>query len=162
MRYKEQRLSDLVNGGGRRRRPEEERSEKGPNGRPGTKPEAVIIDMDGTVENWDGSPNPPGIEYVLHHHAQGRVIIALTARDHDWSYHHTHEWLTRHLQIPFVGPFCRPDDDERWACDFKRDVYYQLSSFYNIVGAVDDNEHVLEMWRSIPGLEVVQVDYTYE
>ena len=153
------RFMDLT--GKRRRRPEEERSEKRPDGRPGTKPQAVIVDMDGTVENWDGRPNPPGIDYVHRHHAEGRVIIVLTARDHDWSYSHTHDWLVNHLPVPFVGPFCRPDDDERYASDFKRDIYERLSHVYDIVSVIDDNQHVLDMWLSIPGLEVVATDYTY-
>lgn len=132
-----------------------------PNGRPGTRPEAVIIDMDGTLENWDGHPNPPGLEYAERHHSEGRVLIILTARDHEWSYRHTHDWLVKHLDIPFVGPICRPADDQRYACDFKRAVHDQLSSVYDIVSAIDDDNYVLEMWRSIPTLEVVETGYTY-
>lgn len=129
-------------------------------GKPGTKPEAVIIDMDGTMENWDGKPNPPCVEYVDHHHAQDRVIIVVTARDHDWSYQRTHKWLRDHMTVPFVGPICRPNDDERYACDFKRDVYERLSHVYDIVSAIDDDNYVLAMWRSIPGLEVVATNYS--
>lgn len=131
------------------------------NGTPGTKPQAVILDMDGTLENWDGKPNPPGVDYVNHHHSQDRVIIVITARDHDWSYERTHKWLKNHLTVPFVGPICRPNDDERYACDFKKDVYERLSHVYDIVGAIDDDSYVLAMWRSIPGLEVVETGYTY-
>lgn len=133
----------------------------GPNGKPGTRPQAVIIDMDGTLENWDGHPNPPGLEYAKKHHAEGRVLIILTARDHDWSYQRTHDWLVKHLDIPFVGPICRPNDDERYACDFKRHVHDQLSAVYKIVSAIDDDNYVLQMWRSIPGLEVVETSYSY-
>lgn len=133
----------------------------GPNGKPGTRPQAVIIDMDGTLENWDGHPNPPGLEYAQRHHAEGRVLIILTARDHEWSYQRTHDWLVKHLDIPFVGPICRPADDGRYACDFKRAVHDQLSSVYEIVSAIDDDNYVLEMWRSIPGLEVVETSYSY-
>ena len=138
------------------------RSRFRPNGTPGTKPQAVILDMDGTLENWDGKPNPPGVEYVNHHHSQDRVIIVITARDHEWSYQRTHKWLKDHLAVPFVGPICRPSDDERYACDFKKDVYERLSHVYDIVGAIDDDNYVLGMWRSIPDLEVVETGYTYE
>jgi len=130
------------------------------NGTPGTKPQAVIIDMDGTMENWDGKPNPPAVDYVNHHHAQDRVIIVVTARDHDWSYQRTHKWLRDHMTVPFVGPICRPNDDERYACDFKKDVYERLSHVYDIVSAIDDDNYVLAMWRSIPGLEVVATNYS--
>lgn len=134
----------------------------GPNGKPGTRPQAVIIDMDGTLENWDGKPNPPGLEYALKHHSEGRVLVILTARDHEYSYRHTHDWLVRHLDVPFVGPICRPADDGRYACDFKRAVHDQLSSVYEIVSAIDDDHYVLDMWRSIPGLEVIETSYSYE
>lgn len=131
-------------------------------GRPGALPQAVIVDMDGTLEDWHGGPNDPGLEYVQWHHAQGRVIVILTARDQSWGHGPTHRWLRRHLgDIPFVGPICRPDGDGRWAADFKRDAYEVLSQLYNIVGAIDDDEHVLEMWRGIDGLEVVATSYSH-
>jgi hypothetical protein len=62
--------------------------------------------------------------------------------------------------VPFVGPICRPNDDERYACDFKKDVYERLSHVYDIVSAIDDDNYVLAMWRSIPGLEVVATSYS--
>jgi hypothetical protein len=132
-----------------------------PNGKPGTKPEAVILDMDGTLENWDGWPNSHAMEYAQAHHDQGRVLIVITARDHEWSYKRTHDWLRDHLHLPFVGPICRPADDERYACDFKKHVYEQLSAVYDIVSAIDDDGYVLGMWRSIPGLEVIETSYDY-
>lgn len=132
-----------------------------PNGTPGTKPEAVILDMDGTLENWDGHPNPHAFEYAQAHHDKGRVLIIITARDHEWSYSRTHDWLRKHLHLPFVGPICRPADDERYACDFKKHVYDQLSVVYDIVGAIDDDDYVLGMWRSIDGLDVVETKYDY-
>jgi len=132
------------------------------NGKPGTRPEAVIIDMDGTLENWDGQPNPPGLEYAQRHHDEGRVLIILTARDHEWSYQRTHDWLKKHIHMPFVGPICRPADDERYACDFKKAIYEQLSSVYTIVSAIDDDVYVLDMWRSIPNLDVVETNYSYQ
>lgn len=133
-----------------------------PNGTPGTKPEAVILDMDGTLENWDGWPNPHAMEYAQKHHDEGRVLIIVTARDHEWSYKRTHDWLRNHLHLPFVGPICRPADDERYACDFKKHVYDQLSVVYDVVSAIDDDDYVLGMWRSIPGLEVVETNYDYQ
>lgn len=133
-----------------------------PNGKPGTKPEAVILDMDGTLENWDGFPNPHAMEYAKDHHAAGRVLIIVTARDHEWSYKRTHDWLRRHLDLPFVGPICRPADDERYACDFKKHVYDQLSVVYDVVSAIDDDDYVLGMWESIPGLDVVRTNYDYK
>lgn len=129
-------------------------------GKPGTRPEAVILDMDGTLEDWDGYPNDHAMEYAREHHAQGRVLIIVTARDHKWSYKRTHDWLRKHLDLPFVGPICRPADDQRYACDFKKHVYDQLSVVYDIVSAIDDDHYVLSMWRSIPGLDVVATSYS--
>jgi hydroxymethylpyrimidine pyrophosphatase-like HAD family hydrolase len=126
----------------------------------GTRPEAVIVDMDGTLENWDGRPHSEGLSYVQHQHAQGRVIIIVTARDHETCYQRTHAWLTRNLTIPFVGPFCRSRDDQRYASAFKEDVFRRLSHLYKIVSAIDDNKHVLNMWRSV-GIEAVETAYDY-
>lgn len=142
--------------------PVSHRSRFRPDGTPGTKPQAVILDMDGTLENWDGHPNPVAMEYAERHHSEGRVLVIVTARDHDWSYQRTHDWLRKHLHLPFVGPICRPNDDERYACDFKKAIYDQLSAVYDIVSAIDDDHYVLGMWNSIEGLEVVATGYDYQ
>ena len=126
----------------------------------GSKPEAVIVDVDGTIENWDGRPHTDGMAWVNQQHAAGRVIIVVTARDHGNAYQRTHAWLTRNMTVPFVGPFCRSDDDPRYASAFKQDVHRRLSHLYKIVAAIDDNLHVLNMWRSI-GVEAVQTAYDY-
>lgn len=121
----------------------------------GDKPEAVIVDMDGTLENWDGSVNDDGMAYVHEHHAAGRVIVIVTARDHETCYARTHRWLTEHLAVPFVGPFCRTLTDPRYASAFKQDVCERLSHLYRVIGAIDDNPHVLAMWREI-GVDAVR------
>lgn len=121
----------------------------------GVKPEAVIVDVDGTLENWDGVHNKLGMEYVREQHALGRVIIVVTARDHETSYNRTHAWLKANLPVPFVGPLCRSLTDRRYASAFKQDVFERLSALYEIVGAIDDNEWVLDMWREV-GVEAVQ------
>jgi hypothetical protein len=129
---------------------------RGDKSRPGTRQTAVIVDMDGTIDDL-GRPNAFGMSYCRQMHKAGHVIIIVTARTHSIDYERTHRWLIRNMQdLPFVGPICRAKDDMRFACDFKRAVYQSLSGVYEIIGAIDDDRHVLQMWRSIAGLEVVE------
>lgn len=117
--------------------------------------EAVIVDMDGTLENMDGSINDAGMAYVEEHYRCARTIIVVTARDHEHSFDYTHEWLRHFMPVPFIGPFCRAIGDRRHAVEFKRDVHAHLSGLFEIVGAIDDNPFVLEMWSKL-GLKTVQ------
>lgn len=114
-----------------------------------TLPEAVIVDMDGTLQNRDGSHNHHGLAFVREHHAADRTILVVTARDHEWSYWYTREWLDAHLGVPFVGPFCRPMSDRRHCTEFKRAIHLQLSTDYQIVAAIDDNPFILGVWRDL-------------
>ncbi|MGB5794430.1 MAG: hypothetical protein WBH51_01405 [Mycolicibacter algericus] len=125
----------------------------------GTRPPAVIVDIDGTLEDWNCLPHPETLKWVKRQHDAGRVVLIVTARDHETDYKRTHAWLKRHLHVPFVGPFCRSYDDLRYASEFKRAVYKQLSGLYEIVGAAEDNRHVIAMWKA-QGLEVLETDYT--
>jgi len=133
---------------------------------PMKKPEAFIFDMDGTLENYNSRPITKGMELLHSQHELGRVIIILTARDHEFAYHYTHDWVSRELgqyAIPFVGPFLRNLEDQRYACDFKLDVYQRLSGLYEIVGAADDDNYVLDMWHRVkkdrPDFEVHRLEY---
>lgn len=118
--------------------------------------EAVIVDMDGTLQNSDGSHNEHGLAFVREHHAANRAILVVTARDHEYSYHHTREWLDEHLGVPFAGPFCRRISDRRHCTEFKRAVHLRLSAKYEIVAAIDDNPFILGVWRQVGIPTVVQ------
>lgn len=121
---------------------------------PGSRPTAVILDMDGTLD-VAGKPGKPGMRWARRMHRAGHVLIVVTARTQEYEYERTHAWLIRNMRdkmkpMPFVGPFCRSKDDMRFACDFKKAVYDMLSNTYDIIGAIDDDRWCLQKWRTIP------------
>lgn len=113
----------------------------------GTKPEAIVLDIDGTLETWGATIKADTLEWIDKHVKAGRVLIVITARTHDYDYQRSFNWLVRHLPYPFIGPFCRVHDDDRYASEFKREVAEALSQLFTIVGAAEDNHHVNAMWR---------------
>lgn len=123
------------------------RSGAGFTGPAGSKPQAVILDIDGTLEDWGSVPSPAVIDWCRDHHAAGRVLIVITARTHEHDYRRSFDWLVRHLPFPFIGPFHRGADDPRYASEFKKELAEHLSAIYTIVGAADDNRYVNAMWR---------------
>lgn len=130
----------------------------GANANKGTRPTAVLVDMDGTIDDC-GKPNKFGIDYVRRMHKAGHVIVIGTARTHEVEYERSHKWLVRELShkygIPFVGPYCRSRDDMRFACHFKKALIETLSGVYTFVGAIDDDRWCLSELRTIKDLDVV-------
>ena len=125
----------------------------------GTRPTAVILDMDGTLEDYLGRPLVQGMKFARRAHREGHILVIITAR-HPGEYQRTHDWLVDNLGLPFVGPICRASDDPRLASYFKRDLHDTLSAIYEFVGAADDNRHVIAEWRTIPGFDVEHVNPT--
>lgn len=117
----------------------------------GTRPTAVIVDMDGTLDTETGR------KWALEQHRKGHIIIIVTARDQKYDYRRSFDQARNRLGpgVPFIGPFCRASDDMRFACDFKLHVYQSLSLIYDIVAAIDDDRWVLATFAKIPGLEAV-------
>jgi hypothetical protein len=117
----------------------------------GTKPEAVILDIDGTWLDWGNKVNPTTLAWVEKHHAAGRTIIVITARTHEWEYESSWDMLAHTMPCAFVGPICRSETDPRYAPEFKREAMEAMSAIYHIVGAADDSRYVntmLEWWAN--------------
>jgi hypothetical protein len=113
----------------------------------GIKPEAVILDIDGTWLDWGNKVNPTTLAWVKKHHKAKRTIIVITARVQEWEYQSSWDMLAHTLPCAFVGPICRSDTDPRYACEFKRETMEALSNIYHIVGAADDAPDVNTMLR---------------
>lgn len=115
-------------------------------GTAGSRQKAVILDIDGTLQGWGSSADSKVMKWVKEQYDKGYVLIVVTARDEgmqDTSFN----WLMHHLPFPFVGPFCRSDDDPRYASEFKRELCEHLEGIYQIMGAADDNKFVNDMWK---------------
>lgn len=140
----------------------------------GFRRKAVIVDVDGTLADVRGirhhvltkpkdfdafhaaaadvPPNQQAIDFCNRAHADGCVIVVVTARLDKWA-DSTAAWLHRHLDVPFDGPFHRADGDFRPDIQVKRDIHKYLSRHYDIVGAIDDNPNVIIPVDVVPGWE---------
>lgn len=134
--------------------------------------EAVIVDVDGTLCDvssvrhfvaqrpkdfqsfHSGSlscpPHTTVLDEVRAHHRAGRTIVVVTARMYQWE-DSTRAWLDQHLDVPYVGPFMRGDNDFRADVEVKRDIHAILIRDYGhrIVHAIDDNPSILALWAEL-------------
>jgi tRNA uridine 5-carbamoylmethylation protein Kti12 len=136
---------------------------------------AVLVDLDGTValkDRADGSrgwheydrvgedlPNPRVIEMVnLIHEADHAEILFLSGRK-DSCREQTREWLRKHVGAWTEGCWLhmRRSDDNREDSIVKHELFdAHVRDHYDVVGAFDDRDRVVAMWRAI-GLQVYQV-----
>jgi len=106
--------------------------------------DTVIVDIDGTLRDWDGSIVEKGMAFAQRHHDLGHVLAIASLRD-DVS---ARAWLADSFPLPFIGPFCRPAGDQRGGPVFKYDVACALlREGYNVVGAVDNDPMTCWMWH---------------
>jgi hypothetical protein len=143
-------------------------------------PEAVIVDMDGTlcdvtgirhyVMRGPGEPRdfehfhlasvfcPPTadvVEWVEQQRALGRAIVIVTARRGRWL-RYTRMWLQKH-GIDYTAMYMRPEDDDRKDYLVKRDIFEMISRRFHVVAAIDDNPSVLALWSDLGIPTVVEV-----
>jgi predicted kinase len=134
---------------------------------PGT-PEAVIVDIDGTVALMDGRgpfdehrvhedrPNEAVIRAVRAMHAAGNLVIFCSGRT-DACYEATVEWIREHVDITYEALFMRKSGDQRKDSIIKAEIFDEhIRRNYTIVGVFDDRLQVVRKWREI-GLPVFAV-----
>lgn len=150
------------------------------------KPTAFIYDVDGTIvdvssirhhvlsgllpdgtykrsKNFDAfhteAINCPVIEesvtLIRKYEAEGHLPLAVTARSQKYG-RHTGFFLAMH-NIPSYAMFMRRNGDHRLDSLVKRDFWEVISSRFEIVGAIDDNPSIVELWEDvgIPNVHVV-------
>ena len=88
------------------------------------KPSAVLVDMDGTLAIitdrspyshrgvLKDKPNQPVIDVARALAAAGNRLVIVSGRS-ELAREETKLWLTRHLGVPFDGPFMRAEGDDR-------------------------------------------------
>jgi hypothetical protein len=118
-------------------------------GKTGSKQEAIILDIDGTLTTWGAGFDKDTLKWCeKHYKANGDIVfIVVTARDHEYMYESSFNTLMRGFPYAFIGPFCRAKDDPRYASEFKRELCVDLSAIFDIIGAADDNKQVIDMWK---------------
>src|SRR5690349_9542591 len=131
-------------------------------------PEAVLVDIDGTVAlmtgrspyDWsrvgEDAPNPAVIAAVRAMHAAGNAIVFCSGRDAECR-EETEAWLELFVGVPYEALFMRPAGDSRKDSIVKREIFdQQIRDRWRVVGVFDDRQQVVRMWRAL-GLTVFQV-----
>lgn len=130
-------------------------------------PNAVLVDIDGTVAKMSGrgpfdwhrvdedSPNQPVIDLVRILSDEYKIIF-FSGRD-EVCRNKTKTWLENVTRIFGAELFMRPENDNRKDAIVKRELFDQyIRGKYNISLVLDDRDQVVEMWRSL-GLTCLQV-----
>jgi hydroxymethylpyrimidine pyrophosphatase-like HAD family hydrolase len=132
------------------------------------RPSAVIVDIDGTLaiitdrNPYDtrgvlkDKPNTPIVEVTRALHAAGHTIVIVSGRSEE-ARTDTEAWLTKHLRIPFEGPYMRRENDARKDAVIKREIYRELiEPSYDVLCVLDDRDQTVRGWRKL-GLTCLQV-----
>lgn len=136
-------------------------------GTPGA-PKAWIVDIDGTLAHMQGrSPYSVGddlledtvdetvLELVRLLNLSGHIIILMSGRD-DAARDVTRRWLADH-GVPWNVLLMRPEGNRDKDFDVKARLFDQhVRDRYDVVGALDDRDQVVKMWRGM-GLKTLQV-----
>ncbi len=134
----------------------------------GDLPEAVLVDIDGTVALMDGRspydmtrvsqdrPNRAVITAVRAMHAFGHHIVFCSGRTDD-SRADTERWLATHVGVPYQALFMRKTGDTRKDSIVKAEIFdREIRHRWAVTGVFDDRAQVVRMWRAL-GLTVFQV-----
>lgn len=132
------------------------------------KPEAIIVDLDGTLADmtgirtpfeWDkvinDNPRQEIIDMVLGYHTMCYEIIVCSGRDGVCE-SDSRQWMIKH-NIPVDAFFIRKEGDTRKDTIIKEEIFWnQIADNYNVKAVIDDRPSVCRMWREL-GLNVMQV-----
>lgn len=129
-------------------------------------PDAMIVDMDGTLALLNGRnpydasncerdlPNQPVLETVRKWQSSINVIV-LSGRTDNYQ-PQTEKWLQRY-EVKYTNIYMRKNGDQRKDSIIKEEFYRQhIEGKFNIRFVLDDRQQVVDMWRSL-GLTVFQV-----
>lgn len=129
-------------------------------------PEAIIADMDGTLVRVDGirpllngpgrfhsfhmasvdcPPNQWVIDELRAHHAAGRAVLIVTARQARYR-HVTAWWLALH-DVPSDAMWMRATNDSRPDHVVKAEILAKIRREWEPVRAYDDRPEVVEVWE---------------
>jgi predicted kinase len=127
-------------------------------------PEAIIVDIDGTVASHEGVRGPYDttkyhldeprwdVIKVVQDYAYRNIpkkILFVSGRDAKFR-EVTYEWLMHWVKVPIEGLFMRPEGDTRRDDIVKLELFDEyIRGKYNIWGVFDDRDRVVKAWRSI-------------
>jgi len=132
------------------------------------KPDAIIVDVDGTIAEVDGrspydytlvstdKPKQWVIDLVEGAARNGEIIIVMSGRK-SMCRQDTLDWIRKHTNVTDFKLFMRPEGDDRMDAIVKLELFNEhVRHNYNVKYCVDDRAQVIRMYRSI-GLNVLDV-----
>jgi predicted kinase len=132
------------------------------------KPDAIIVDVDGTIAEVDGRspydytlvstdrPKQWVIDLVEGAARNGEIIIVMSGRD-SMCRQDTLDWIRKHTNVTDFKLYMRAEGDERMDAIVKLELFNEhIRHNYNVKYCVDDRAQVIRMYRSI-GLNVLDV-----
>lgn len=134
-------------------------------------PEAIIVDIDGTLAHMNGKRGPyeekkvsvddPDAEVILSVLAEknflGRTVIIMSGR-HETCQEDTEAWLDKY-SVPYDHVFMRKHDDNRSDDIVKYELYMEhVHGKFDVKKVYDDRQQVVFMWRNLLKLKVFQVE----
>lgn len=136
-------------------------------------PEAVIVDVDGTVADmtgvrgpfeWDkvgqDAPRHEIIDMVSGLRARGMKIIFLSGRDGVCE-DRTRKWLETNVGS-FDAFFIRNAGDQRKDTVIKEEIFWaNVAPYYNVTTAIDDRPCIVRLWYELGIKNVVSVGNPY-
>ena len=102
--------------------------------------------------------NDVALQFIIDAWNAGKTIIIVTARM-ERHRHDTELWLRNTIpeHITYEGPLMRSEHDYRPDTDIKREIHTAITNAgFDVVGAIDDNPNIIELWRSL-GIPTVEV-----
>lgn len=145
-------------------RPEPERLV---DGRMGYAPDAIVVDIDGTLANHEPHRSPydtskyaedtvfEHVRRVVNAYGDWNDVILLSGRDSEFR-DVTEAWLNDNV-ITWSELFMREQGDKRNDAVVKYELFKKhVEPNYNVIGVFDDRPRVIRMWRAI-GLPVFNV-----
>lgn len=135
-------------------------------------PEAIIVDIDGTLAHMNGKRGPyeenkvdvddPDHEVIYSVLAEknylDRTVIIMSGR-HETCKEKTEAWLQKY-GVPYDHIFMRGAEDNRPDDIVKYELYMNnVVGNYKVAKVFDDRDQVVRMWRKLLNLKVLQVEY---
>jgi len=129
--------------------------------------DAIIVDLDGTLALFEGSPYDRDFSKDIRNEPVARFIrdmfwddydVIITSGRNDKFRKVTEDWLDYdNNNIPYTHLYMRKDGDFRKDSEIKLDIYNNhIKGKYNVYLVLDDRNQVVELWRSL-GLTCWQV-----
>lgn len=129
-------------------------------------PEAIIVDVDGTLAHMNGKRSPydwadvgedscdPIVKGIVNKFYNGGTDVIIVSGRSDICQNETVKWLHENC-VEYTHLFMRGDGDNRKDTEVKKEIYFEeIYNRFNVVRVLDDRPCVVRLWHSL-GLNVI-------